>query len=215
SGGSPNRSGDSFAPAHSPTSELPVHVARLPPAPFTKTAVSGSQSLLILNPCRLVISDAPHCRHRWQIGLACIGGAIHEPDNPLASRAALPKNIRLAVPVKIARTSDAPHCLYRRQIGLACIGGAIHEPDNPLAYPALLPSNSLLTVTVCSLLTSDAPHCRHRWQIGLACIGGAIHEPDNPLASRAVLPKNIRLAVPVKIYPTSAATTCRCCSEVR
>ena len=54
-----------------------------------------------VSPCRLIISDAPHCRNRWQIGLACIGGAIHEPDNPLASRAVLPKNIRLAVPVKI------------------------------------------------------------------------------------------------------------------
>src|SRR5207248_2229543 len=205
SGGSPNRSGDSFAPAHSPTSELPVHVARLPPAPFTKTAVSGSQSLLILNRCRLVISDAPHCRHRWQIGLACIGGAIHEPDNPLASRAVLPKNIRLAVPVKIARTSDAPHCRARRQIGLACIGGAIHEPDNPLASRAVLPKNVRLAVPVKIARTSDAPHCRDRRQIGLACIGGAIHEPDNPLASRAVLPKNVRLAVPVKIARTSDA----------
>ena len=56
-------------------------------------------------------------------------GAIHDPDKALASRGVLPNNVRVAVPVKVARTSDAPGCRLRRQIDSVRNRGAIHDPD--------------------------------------------------------------------------------------
>src|SRR5438477_6461573 len=101
-----------------------------------------------VNRCRLIISDAPRCPHRWQTDAACIRGATHDPDTALASSAVLPKNVRLAVPVKVARTSDAPRCRNRWQTDAACIRGATHDPDAALASSAVLPKNVRLAVPV-------------------------------------------------------------------
>ena len=127
-------------------------------------------------------------------------GAIHEPDNALASGVVLPKNVRLAVPVKVARTSDAPRCRYRSQIDRGLKRGAIHEPDNALASGVVLPKNVRLAVPVKVARTSDAPRCLYRSQTDRGLKRGAIHEPDNALASGVVLPKNVRLAVPVEVF---------------
>ena len=60
-------------------------------------------------------------------------GAIHEPDYALAGNGVLPKNVRLAIPVEVARTSDAPRCIYRCETDKGLKRGAIHEPDYALA----------------------------------------------------------------------------------
>src|SRR5206468_7460724 len=75
-------------------------------------------------------------------------GAIHEPDNALAIKAVLPKNVRLAVPVKVARTRDAPRCRHESQTHSGGTRGAVHEPDNALASRTVLPKNLCLTVAV-------------------------------------------------------------------
>ena len=86
-------------------------------------------------------------------------GAIHEPDHALAGKGVLPKNVRLAVPVEVARTSDAPRCLYRSQTDKGLKRGAIHEPDYALAGNGVLPKNVRLAVPVEVARTSDAPGC--------------------------------------------------------
>src|SRR5438876_10649716 len=64
---------------------------------------------------RSIISDAPRCRHESQTHTGGTRGGIHEPDNALAIKAVLPKNVRLAVPVKVARTRHAPRCHHESQ----------------------------------------------------------------------------------------------------
>src|SRR5437667_12093699 len=82
---------------------------------------------------RSIISDAPRCPHCSQIDGGLMRGAIHEPDNALPSRAILPKNVRLTVPVKVAGTSDAPRCRHESQTHTGRTRRAVHEPNNALA----------------------------------------------------------------------------------
>src|SRR5215475_1170510 len=113
----------------------------------------------------LIISDAPRCTYRCETDKGLKGGAIHEPDYALASNGVLPKNVRLAVPVEVARTSDAPRCIYRSQIDKGLKRGAIHEPDYALASNGVLPKNVRLAVPVEVARTSDAPRGIYRSQI--------------------------------------------------
>jgi hypothetical protein len=57
-------------------------------------------------------SDAPPCPYRSQTDRGLKGGAIHEPDNALASRVVLPKDIRLAVPVEVFVCAGNSRCWY-------------------------------------------------------------------------------------------------------
>src|SRR5438552_12036490 len=75
-------------------------------------------------------------------------GTIHDPDQALPSRAILPKYVRLAVPVKVARTCDAPRCRHESQTHTGGTRGAVHEPDNALASRTVLPEDVCLTVGV-------------------------------------------------------------------
>src|SRR6266568_1596243 len=101
-----------------------------------------------VNGYRLIICDAPRCRHHSQTDTGLIRGAIHDPDNAVASRGVLPKNVRLTVPVEVARTSDAPRYRHRCQIDTGCRRGAVHDPDNAVASRGVLPKNVRLTVPV-------------------------------------------------------------------
>src|SRR5207249_4858184 len=86
------------------------------------------------------------------------------PDKALASRGVLPKNVRVAVPVEVARTSDAPLCRFRWQIDTVLKRGAIHDPDNALASRSVLPKNVRVAIPVKIARTSDAPRhlrCTH------------------------------------------------------
>src|SRR5439155_880459 len=148
---------------------------------------------------RSIISDAPRCPHCSQIDGGLMRGAIHEPDNALPSRAVLPKNVRLTVPVKVARTSHAPRCRHGSQTHNGGTRRAIHEPDNALASRAVLPKNVRFAVPAKVARTRDAPRCRHESQTHSGGTRGAVHEPDNALASRTVLPKNVCLTVGVEI----------------
>ena len=96
----------------------------------------------------LIISDAPRCTYRCETDKGLQRGAIHEPDHALASRGVLPKNVRLAVPVEVARTSDAPRCRHGSQIDIGLMRGAIHEPDQAMASRVVLPKNVRLAVVV-------------------------------------------------------------------
>src|SRR5215475_13978844 len=107
----------------------------------------------------LIISDAPRCTYRCETDKGLQRGAIHEPDHALASNGVLPKNVRLAVPVEVARTSDAPRWIYRCETDKGLQRGAIHEPDHALASRVVLPKNVRLAVPVKVARTSDAP----RW----------------------------------------------------
>src|SRR5437667_12428235 len=75
-------------------------------------------------------------------------GAIHDPDQALPSRTVLPKNVRFAVAVKVARTRDAPRCRHRSYTNSGCMRGAVHDPDNALASRTVLPKNVCPTVAV-------------------------------------------------------------------
>src|SRR5204863_292559 len=101
-----------------------------------------------VNRYRLIISDAPRCRHGSQIDSGYKPGAIHEPDNALTRRGVLPKNIRLTIPVEVARPNDAPGCRHRSQIDSRLKRGAIHEPDDTLTSRGVLPKNVRLAVPV-------------------------------------------------------------------
>ena len=95
-----------------------------------------------------MISDAPRCIYRCETDKGLKRGAIHEPDYALAGNGVLPKNVRLAVPVEVARTSDAPRCVYRSQTDKGLKRGAIHEPDSALASRVVLPKNVRLAIPV-------------------------------------------------------------------
>ena len=95
-----------------------------------------------------MISDAPRCIYLCENDKGLKRGAIHEPDSALAGNGVLPKNVRLAVPVEVARTSDAPRCPYRSQIDKELKRDAIHEPDSALASGVVLPKNVRLAVPV-------------------------------------------------------------------
>src|SRR5437764_7931749 len=94
------------------------------------------------------ISNAPGCVYCSQTDSGLKRGAIHERDKALASGVVLPKNVRLAVPVKVARTSNAPGCPYCSQIDSGLKRGAIHERDKALASGVVLPKNVRLAVPV-------------------------------------------------------------------
>src|SRR5438876_10776062 len=77
---------------------------------------------------RSIISDAPRCRHESQTHSGGTRGAVHEPDNALASRAVLPKNVWLTVRVEIALTGHAPGCGDDSDTQVGSTRGAIHKP---------------------------------------------------------------------------------------
>ena len=81
-----------------------------------------------------------------------------------AGKVVLPKNVRLAVPVKVARTSDAPGCPYCSQTDSGLKHGAIHQPDHALASKVVLPKNVRLAVPVKVARTSNASGCPYRSQ---------------------------------------------------
>src|SRR5947207_8584892 len=94
------------------------------------------------------MSYAPGWIYRSQTDNGLKRGAIHERDNAQASGVVLPKNVRLAVPVKVARTSNAPGWIYRSQTDNGLKRGAIHERDNAQASGVVLPKNVRLAVPV-------------------------------------------------------------------
>src|SRR5262245_4091884 len=83
---------------------------------LTKLRKGAASQYWIIASWRSMIPDAPRCRHSSQIDIGLMRGAIHEPDQATASRVVLPKNVRFAVPVEVARTSDAPRCRHGSQI---------------------------------------------------------------------------------------------------
>src|SRR5207247_1106514 len=98
--------------------------------------------------CWSIISDAPRCRHESQTHIGGTRCALHEPYPAMPSRAVSPKDVRLAVPVKVARTSDAPRCRHESQTHTGGTRGAIHEPDNALPSRVVLPKDVRLAVPV-------------------------------------------------------------------
>src|SRR5438094_10567226 len=82
-----------------------------------------------VNRYRLIISDAPRCRHGSQIDSGYKPGAVHEPDKALARRAVLPKNIRLTVPVEITRTSNATRRRHTSQLDRGAKRVPVRDPD--------------------------------------------------------------------------------------
>src|SRR5215831_5649528 len=74
----------------------------------------------------LIISNAPRGGYCSQTHTGLKRGAIHDPDNALASSAVLPKNVRFTVPVEIARTRDAPRCGHDSQVDGGRMRCAIH-----------------------------------------------------------------------------------------
>ena len=107
-------------------------------------------------------------------------GVIHDLDSALASRAVLPKNVRFAVPIKVARTGDAPRCRHGPQTHTTGVGCAVHDPDSALASRAVLPKNVCLTVTV---------------EVALHC-------PRNRVADRPNIASRYHyIVVPFFVYP--------------
>src|SRR5206468_1795276 len=97
---------------------------------------------------RSIISDAPRCRHESQTHTGGTRGAIHEPDNALASRAVLPKNVRLTVAVEIALHSHRPDCEHASETSKGRSVGTVHDPDKALASRTDLPKNVRFAVPV-------------------------------------------------------------------
>src|SRR4029077_19291422 len=115
----------------------------------SQNCVKGAASQYrIVASWRSMIPDAPRCRHGSQTDRGLMGGSIHEPDNALASGAVLPKNVRFAVPVEVARTSNAPRCRHGSQTDRGLKRAAIHEQDNALASGVVLPKNVRIAVVV-------------------------------------------------------------------